>query len=371
MNRTVKLGYSEAAAMVLVLMGAKAYLGYPRMMAELGATAGWLIVLLGGGMSVVLWLVLAALLSRFPGKSIMDIAVTVLGPIAGLAFNLLFFIYLLASTSILLRLFSEAVILTALPEVPISAISFLYLFPIFIAAYLGLEAISRSAFISVPFILFGTLAVVISMYPYWDTKQLLPILGTGYLSIAKDSLLNVSAFGEVSVLVILVPYFSFDAKMIKKVGLFCIAIVTFSFIIITVIYLMAFPMPGALENLAPFYQMSRTIYLGRFFQRFESIFILFWTFTAFLRLSIGVMVSAKVLQHTLKLPYYRPLLPALAVLLYALALTPSDLLSAVKFDNMLRHDYGWLMTFALPIFVGIIAFWKKKGNVHAQEKKNG
>ncbi len=371
LNRTVKLGYSEAAALVMLMMGAKAYLGYPRMMAQFGATAGWLIVLAGGVISLGLWLGIAALLSRFPGKSLMDINVSVLGQYAGLVVNVLLFLYIMATTSLLLRLFSEAVILTALPEVPISAVNLLYLIPVFFAVHLGLEAISRSAYISVPFILVGTLAVVLAMYPYWDAKQLLPLLGSGLWPLLKNSLLNISAFSEVVALAILVPFFSFDAKITKKVGVFCIAFVTVSLVIITVVYLMVFPMPGALENLAPFYQMSRTIYLGRFFQRLESVFILFWTFTAFLRLSAGVMISAVVLQRTLKIPYYRPLLPALAVLMYSLALTPADLLQAVEVDNILRHDYGWVVTFFIPLVIWIIALWRKKGNAHAQENRQG
>lgn len=368
MDKSTKMGYSEALAITMIFIGTKAFLGYPRTVIEQGYTAGWLIVLVGGLSSVVLWMVISRLLARFPGKSLMEIIDIVLGPGLGLIVKLVGFIYILLTTSLLLRQFSDAVILTALPHAPISSLAFLFVIPVWIATYLGIEAITRSAFISLPFILFGVLAVLLSIYPYWEYNKLFPVLGAGPGLVLLYGATNVSAFEEVIILAILVPFFSFGSDKLKQVGVISLLFVTFVFVLITLVFLMVLPYPVATENLAPFYQLSRTIYLGRYYQRVEAAFILFWTFTAFLRLAIGLIACTYVLQETLKLPYYRPLLPALIMLILSLALTPAGLMQTVELEKI-RLTYSGLIAFGIPCAVFAVALLRRKGEYDAKDNK--
>ncbi|MDX9871298.1 MAG: endospore germination permease [Clostridia bacterium] len=358
-DRILKLGYSEAVAIAMVYIGAKVFLGYPRFLVEMGLNAAWLVVIIGAGVSMLFWLVVVSLLSRFPGKSILSISMIVLGPVLGLIVNLTVLFYLIASSSNLLRLFSDSIIITALPEAPISSLVLLFGVIMLLAAYLGLEALSRNAYISLPFVTAGVLAVLFSLYPFWETKNLLPLLGPGPLDVMINGFLNCSAFGEVMVLGILAPYFSFDKKMLRNIGIFSITLVGFGFLAITLVYLMVLPVPAALEHLAPFYQLSRSIFWGRYYQRLESVFILFWTYTAFLRLSLGLLVVALASKDIFRLPYYRPLLPALIIIFYSLALTPDNLVTAIAIEKD-RLLYSWVITLLLPAVLTLIAVLRKK-----------
>jgi len=353
------LGPSEALAMVMIYMGAKAFLGYPRLMAYQGLNAGWLLTVLGGLTAAAFWLAVSALLARFPGKSIVEINEIILGRPLGLGLNALILVYLVFSSGVFLRQFSESVIITALPDSPLSSLAGLFLLTVLIAAYFGLESISRNSHIALPFILIGVAAVLVSLYTFWDAKELLPILGAGAGPVLVHGLLGSSAYGEVLLLAILAPFFSFGANTIRKVGLIGIGVVMLYFAAITAVYLMVIPIPGATETLAPFYQLSRTIYVGRYYQRLESVFVLFWTYTAFLQLAIGLIVTALAAQATLKLPYYRPLLPALAVLFLSLALTPASLMENTIIEEY-QLLYGGLFLFLVPFGVWALAALKEK-----------
>jgi spore germination protein (amino acid permease) len=360
----VKLGYSEAVAMAMVFIGAKAFLGYPRFLVEMGLNAAWLLILISIIISLLFWLLIASLLNKFPGKSLMEINQIVLGNFLGLAVNIISLLYIIISTSNLLRIFSGAVIITALPHAPISALAILFVIVMWIAAHLGLEAISRNAYISLPFIIIGITAVLLLLYPYWDVKELFPVLGIGPVRLLFNSFLNISAFGEIILLAYLAPFFSFDGTRLKNIGIFSIATVGFYFLFITVTYLMVIPVPSALENLTPFYQLSRSIYLGRYYQRLESVFIFFWIYTAFLRLSIGLILAAIVTRESLKIPYYRPLLPALCVLFFSLALTPAQLVTAISIEKY-RMWFGWIFTFLVPTGVWAVALIRRKDETSA------
>ncbi|MFZ5753295.1 MAG: GerAB/ArcD/ProY family transporter [Bacillota bacterium] len=369
MNNIVKLGYSEAAAMTIVFLGTKVFLGYPRTIVQFGSTTAWLVILINLSVAVVVWLVISSLLGRYPGKSIMTINELVLGPVLGLGANVLIFFYATVDNSIHLRLFSEAVILTALPQAPISSLAFLFIIPVWLATYLGLEALSRSSYIAFPFVLVGVIIVLLALYPYWDSRQLLPIMGEGLVPILKYGVLGVTSFAEVILLAYYVPFFAFGPQQLRYVGLFSLSFIAVIFLMVVITYLMVFPFPSAMETLAPFYQLSRTIFLGRYFQRVEALFVLFWTFIAFLRLALGVLVSAIILQDTLKLPYYRPLLPALCILIFSVALTPISLIQAVDIEKI-RIITGWLFTMALPCGVWLVALLRGKGEKSDKNKPN-
>ncbi|MCR4441285.1 MAG: GerAB/ArcD/ProY family transporter [Peptococcaceae bacterium] len=352
-------------AMVMIYTGAKAFLGYPRLLADKCLNAGWMAALLGGLAAVVFWLAISALLARFPGKSIIEINEIILGPVLGLGLNALILAYLILSSSVFLRQFSESVIITALPESPLSSLTFLFLITVLVAAYLGLESISRNSYIALPFILVGVAAVLVSLYTFWDVKELFPVLGAGAGPVLAYGLLGASAYGEVLLLAILAPFFSFRIKTLRTVGLISIGVVMLYFAAITAVYLMVIPVPAAAEALSPFYQLSRTIYAGRYYQRLESVFVLFWTYTAFLQLAIGLITTTLAAQAAFKLPYYRPLLPALAVLFLSLALTPASLM-----ENTVIEEYqllcGGLFTLLVPS--GVWALAALKGKAEKNEK---
>lgn len=360
MNK-VRLGYSEMTAFLLIMMGTKVFLGYPRMVTQQGATAGWLIPLFSGLLAIGLWLVIMRLLEQFPGKSLTEITELVLGPVLGVGVNLVVFLYFFVSTALLLRIFSDSVSLTILTETPISAIGILFLLGAWFTVYYGIEAISRSASIALPYLFFGMLTVLVVLYPYYDFKKLLPLMGEGGWPLLKYSFLGLSSFGEVIALAYLIPFFSFDSKKLKRIGVIGIGITMVLFTVFVMAYLMVLVYPTSTETLLPVFQLSRSIFLGHYLQRVEAVFVIFVAFNALLRISIGLFVTLHILKDTLKLPYYHPLLAVFCLLLFTIAFTLHDMIETVYLESFLSMTYGWMITYALPLFIFFIALLRKKG----------
>ena len=369
MNKEL-VGYSEATAFIIIAIGTKAFLGYPRIVTDWGLTAGWLVVLLSGLLSILFWLMIVGVLERFPGKPLTEITEITFGPVLGLGINLFIFFYSIFGTSNILRLFSEAAILTVLTETPVSILALLFILAAWIAVYYGIEAIFRSAYFSFPFLAIGVVIVLLVLYPYYNFKMLLPLAGPGVWPVIKSSFWGTSAFGEVMILAYLVPYFSFKTQKLKKAGVFSISFVMTFFIVIIGVYLMVLPVPTSSETLVPFYQLSRSIFLGHYFQRVEAFFVIFWTFTAFLSIAAGILVGAIILQDTFKLPYYRPLLPALCLLTFSLAFTPHNLMEAVKLEGEIRMIYGWLLIFVIPLLIWVVALLWRKGEKKTNDSQS-
>ena len=70
------------------------------------------------------------------------------------------------------------------------------------------------------------------------------------------------------------------------------------------------------ETTLPFYRLSRNIYLGRFFQRVEALFIIIWSIVGALKIALTLYGAAVSLARTLKLPDYRPLIWPLGLIIF-------------------------------------------------------
>jgi len=367
MDKFTKIGHSEVLALALVYTGTKVFLGLPRSFIEIGGTAGWTLPIFSGLWALLLWFLVAKLLDRFPGKSITQINNEVFGPIFALGINLLLTAFFILTNGNVLRQFGETMILTALPEAPISSLAFLFILPMAAAVYLGLEPIVRTNFISLPFIIFGAVGTLITLLPYWDFINIFPLFGNGLAKLAFYSLPLTSVYGETLILAVLAPFFSFQGKKLAQVGAMNIIITALVFSVSTLVYQIVIPYPGSIESLLPYYQLARSIYLGRYFQRVEAIFVLFWAFSAFLRLSVGLFLACYLFMGTFRVPLLRPLIPALALILLSLALTPTDVMQTVVFEK-LRILLGSLLYFGLPVFSLVIALLRGKGVKHGQVK---
>lgn len=367
MDKFSKIGPSEVLALVLVYTGTKVFLGLPRTFIEIGGTAGWTLPIFSGVLAIVPWLMIAKLLERFPEKSIIQINNEVFGSYLAVVPSLIITVFITVTNGNVLRQFGETMILTALPEAPISSLAFLFILPMAAAVYLGLEPIVRTNFIALPFIVFGIAGTLLALIPYWDFINIFPLFGNGLGKLLLYSVPLTSVFGETVILTMLIPYFSFRGPKLIQVGILNIVITALIFSVSTLVYQIVIPYPGAIESFLPYYQLARSIYLGRYFQRVEAIFVLFWAFSAFLRLSVGLFLVAYLFKETFQVPLLRPLIPALALILLSLALTPVDLMQTVAFER-LRILGGSLLYFGLPIFILMVAMLRGKGVKHGQVK---
>jgi len=75
--------------------------------------------------------------------------------------------------------------------------------------------------------------------------------------------------------------------------------------------------------------------MGRFLQRIEVAFVFLWVISACIHLALSGYTAARIIQDMLKLPSYKPLLPAFAILGFTFALVPSDVPEATYVDFMI------------------------------------
>lgn len=354
------IGYRETIALLAIALSSKVFLTCPRNLAELGLTAGWLISLVHLLVALIAVLPMLSILKAYPEHTLIEISEDLAGPIAGILVSLVQFLFFLFTSIIIMRQFTETIIVALLPTTPISIITIFLLLGIIYPCYLGIEALSRGAWLLMPFLLFGLFGVLSMILPQIHFDYIFPLWGPGLAQILKTGAIKSSMLGEILLVSVLNPYLR-ERKQLNTVVIGSVLIYGVLFTLTMAIYEMVAPYPSAVnQSPYPLYSLARTIYFGRFLQRVESIFIFIWIFSLLVTISSLLYGATLSLARGLKIPVYQPLLFPLVILVYSLNFLIPSFLAATMLDAEVLHNYSWAVAFGLPALVWLMDKVKRK-----------
>jgi spore germination protein (amino acid permease) len=359
MREKVKIGSYKTTCLLMNMILYKMILLYPRNAAEEAGNAGWIMTIVTSVYVFILFLIQKKLYDKFSGQDILDIGEHAFGKTGKILTGLLFIANFLILVPIILREFSEDIKVISLTTTPVSVIIFMFCIGMVIGAYIGIEAIARIHALAVPFLAITFILILLLCVPKFDINNLSPWLGLGPLEILKSSVFNLSNFSEFIVLYLITPFLK-KKKEFNAIGRYSIIVCAFFMVIGTISYMLVFQYPISIEFFLPIYQLARSIRFGRFFTRIEPAFILIWASSAFLFLSSGLYFIVYLFQRSFGLKYYKPLILPFTVIIFALSMVPENLYSTLQLQMITYRNFGWILTFLLPILLFGIASIRNK-----------
>lgn len=354
MNHETKIGHREALTLLVFIMSGKVFLQYPRDMVWLGDAAGWIIVILTGILGLVGFSFIYALIRRFPSQNIIEIYRTLTGKFIGTGAGILFFLFFLITTSLFLRKFAETFILAILPETPISVITGFFLILLMYSVFLGIETLTRTAWLYGPYLLGTLIIILIFSLPNGSPLSLTPVLGKGPGTLLKNSLTHVSMFSEILLLGLIAPLIR-DKKKVFGVGFYSMVIAIIINTLVTLVVIFVFNYAGASRIIFPIFQLTRLITYGEFIQRAESIFVFLWFFAAGIELG-GLFYGTVVgFAETFRIRNYRPLIIPIAIICFSISLIPPSMTDTVNLNDEILSRIYWIVSFGIPFLVWLVA----------------
>lgn len=358
MENTNQLGHREILTLLIIMMASKVFLSFPRNMALMGGSAGWLLVLLSGLLSLLGFSIIYALVRRFPNDNIFEMGRQVTGKVIGTVLGTGIFFYFLINTALLVRQFAESFILVILPRTPISIITLTFMILLMYAALLGIETITRVAWFFGPYLLLALTVIIFSAVPT-KLEFLLPIMGKGLFPILENSVVSTSNFSEILFLAIIAPLIQ-KKQYIFRIGTWSIMIATLILTAMTAVVIVTFNYNSASHLIFPVFQLTRLINFGDFIQRVESIFVFLWFFTAGIEMSglfYGTVIS---FSENFRIKNYRPLVFPIATLIFILSLIPRSMSEAVYLDDFMISKYFTAVWIGIPSIIWLVALLLKK-----------
>ncbi len=352
-----KFGPAEAIVLLAVSNVARIFLPYPRSLVEMGGPAAWITPIGGFAVALAGAYIMSLLLKKNPDNTIIEITEEAFGPALGITFNLITIAFFISVSFLFVRQFSEALIIAALPETPISVIAAVFLAIGLLGAYLGIEAIARSTRLTYIYVFGGIVLLLFALIPQWNFDNLFPVLGNGFFPVFGLGTFSTAAVTEIILAAVLVQSMGGADKYVR-INFFA-ALIAFTVLsILLAVSVLTMGKEISTETTLPFYRLSRNIYLGRFFQRVEALFIIIWSIVGALKIALTLYGAAVSLARTLKLPDYRPLIWPLGLIIFIFSFLPPDLPTTIKLDTDFLRVFAHVPNYLLPLLL-LAAYWLK------------
>ncbi|MHB8062712.1 MAG: GerAB/ArcD/ProY family transporter [Ruminiclostridium sp.] len=367
MKNKIQFGSWEATALMVNLVFVHAMLIFPRDMVKFGGSASWMIPILITLMALGYFAIVVRLYRNIGSVDLIDISAGIGGRTLKVIVGLFIIIFLILTVSIFMGAFSQTLKIISLDKSPIEYVGALFFIGMITAAYYGIEVVARINSFLVPVVITGFILITLGVIPEFKTSNLFPILGDGYASIAKGSILKLSTFASFTILFLMVPFFK--KRYLKRVGYLHIIISGLLLVWSTLSFILVFPYEVAVNKKIPIYQMARHIEFGNYVQRIESVFVLICSISVLLFLSVVFTFVIFVFAKTFELKRSRPIILPMAIIVFSLALLSKRTNIELLSNNSLMLIL--LIGMLLPLLIIILGAAKKVGVKGKGDIKNG
>ncbi len=357
MQKEGKIGPYEAVSLITITICSKVLLSSPRELIALVGTAVWYASLVETLTAIIAFIFIYFLMKRFPGKGLVEVSELVLGKVLGIIGMMVLAIVFYIKGVLYCRELVEALKAFEYPMTPPSFILLFILFSIGITAYLGLEALTRMAGLWSILLLIGYLSIFILAIPIYNTAYLFPIMGYGLKKTIINGLIRSSTYGEVIILAVLAGSLQ-GTKHMGKAGFMSLCL---SGVLISLgffCYTLSAGYNYLVENAVPLLSFTRQIQLGRFFQRFEAIYILLWGLSAGIAIGAVFYVSISIYCKIFRIYDHKPLIIPFLVLFFVANMSITDYANVLLLVELVRR-YGEIVYFVLPFIIWLVAIVRR------------
>lgn len=360
--RPGNMGIANAIAITFIYTFPTVFLSTPALELQNSASLAWLDVLVHGTVSIALMMVVFYVCWHIPGD-LFAVIQQLLGLWPARLISLYYAVAFFLDYVLILRQYAENTLLTALPYSEFSIIIAAYATVVSLLVYIGVEGLSRTTYLLMPFTIIALILVLLMLAPFYNIYRLAPFGGNGIGTSLLNGLRLVGTDFGIIVIAMLAP--SFQNIRTMAVGTFFgVALSTMMRSLSVLVFTLVFGVTVGREKVLPFFEMARTAYISRYLQRVESLFIILWVISGALALAIDLYGGLYCLARLVNLPTIRPLIPVITVILAEAAMMPPDIYTVIYlFSSSPIQMFYNAAAYGLPLLLLLALIIKKKGKV--------
>ena len=362
-----KIGFIEAVFLICIVMANEILLNIQENIIFSTGSSAWVNVIFISIIAIAFTLLICKLFKKFAGKDILDICEIVGGKWLKLIIGIAYIGLFLLISSTYLKYFSESLKIIYFPQTPVFIISGIFLASIILANKLGFKVICSMNLGIVPLVLFSILVVFISNSKFFVPQRLFPILGYGIDETFFKGATNLFAFGGIAFLYFIMPILK-DCNKFKKISVISIIVSSIYLFLSVVTLLLVFSFAYDANQTLAIYSLSRLVEFGRFLQRTDALFILFWILLVISYLSISMAFSINIFKKITNISNPKAIIYSFAVLMFTIGLFSSNIAFAKEIQGTVYRYFELILVYGISLVLLIIANLKNlksiKKDVH-------
>ncbi|BCB04271.1 GerAB/ArcD/ProY family transporter [Bacillus sp. KH172YL63] len=331
--------------------------GLPRVIFLETNRDAWISVFLSGFLVAFVLFIMVKMLETYPSADLYGIHMDVYGKWLSKAFNLLYILYYLSITYVILMNYIEMVQAWIFPKMPNWLLMGLLLFLLVYAVLGGIRVVVGIAFLGL-ILAFWLLFMIYTPIKYMDFNHLQPVL----TSSPKELMMGVykTSFTIIGfeMLLFTYPYIK-EKKQALKYALFGTAYTTFLYTVVTVVCIGFFSEDALTKTIWPVLSMFKILRIPNL-ERFEFIAVSYWMLVILPNICLFFWASTRGMKRVFKLSQKK------AIFLFAGILWICSILVKDRMTmNMITDKIGttsFILSFIYPCFLFLLVKIKRLVN---------
>lgn len=365
---TGKIGVSEGAALISMLILPNIYLSEPSLSIGFVGNSAWLLKILSGILAAVILLVLVHFyqnyIEKFHGGKVVDFRQFIEGLVGRKSAVMLLTLWSILfeiQTILTLREFADHTLITALQTSGLLVIVLLFASCITVAMFRGLEVILRAAYIFFILAAIGVAITILGLYNAYDVNNLLPWRGYGLIPLAKHSVSDIGTWFLGMAILVVAPNLQ-NIRTIRRSIICGIGYVIALKAVLVAAIIMVFNIVVAPERALLFYEIVQAINLSQYLQRVDSIFIILWLTGGLISTMLMQFIALTLICQAFDIRDVRPVIPVAVLMSAMLALIPNSVGAVIHLNSFFVYYIASTVTLLNFVVLAIGYFLKCRRN---------
>ena len=375
MNNQEKITSNQLIAIMISTIIGIGVLTLPRAVTEAAGPDGWLLVLVGGVVVMIVSVIISKLGLMFPGKTVVEFGGYVITKPLGTLFLLGFFVYFVFFCAFEARVFAEVIKQFLLDRTPTEAIVITMLIGSAYLARQDIATIARMGEMLVPVFIIPSFLFLLPAIPEMDLTNILPFMRTPPTKLLAGIATMVTSYLGFEVLLLFQPLMA-KPRDAAKAMVTALSAVTLLYVFVVVSAVSIFGTVEVQRLIWPSFAMYRVIEIpGAFMENVHGVMMAIWVVAVYMTLSVFFFAAVMIISRLPALKEHSFAVLPLAFLIYFLALVPDNVFQVYEYLDLFSLYFGIPFGFFLPVLIYMTArvrgMGKEGGAVNEKPRKKG
>lgn len=326
--------------------------------AETMAADGWVSIVIGGILAIMLTWVIAKLAVSFPHQTFMTYASKIVTRPVATILTFIFAVFALHIAAFQVRQIADISKQYLFERTPVEVIALSFFLVVIYAVSGSRVGLFRLNTMFLPLILIIASVVLLFNFRGFKIENLLPIFQTdlsGYAKGIGTSITSYMGFGILWFYISLVK----QPKKVPKMAMIGMGIPVGLYALLFIIGIGVFGNAVTSNLLYPTVELAKEVQLpGEFFERFESLFFVIWIMAIFNTTAMALDIAVFAMTSILKKMSKMKIIFILSPIVYAIAMLPQDFTDVARFGAILGYT---AVSYTVCVAILLIVLAKIRG----------
>ncbi|MCZ8512176.1 endospore germination permease [Paenibacillus filicis] len=322
----------------------------------------WIAMAVAAVIGIIITFVATKLSLLYPGQTLIEYSQTILGKWLGKLVMIPYLLMWYSLIAVVLRQFTDFMVMNLLSRTPLLAVIIPMGLVVTIAASGGPQCLGRLSELVGPISYAMAFSMTFLLFRDLDRTAIFPIfVDTGLAAILKGALPGADFLGESIIIMMLVSFMSKPEQAPSR-AIWGVAAASLLLIYWIMITLMIFGTALASNMWFPIYDAVRMISAMEFMQNLETLGIILWFFSVFIKMSLYLFVAGYGTAQWLGIKKWRYVLWSITCIVIIGAMIPSNI-DRTSIDFPKRIGIPILLPInmiAIPLLLWIVGLVRRK-----------